>query len=151
MSQILDIVASYFDKNGWPYSRQDDSPVLATRHRGVNGEWPCYAWASEERGQFAFFSKCPVTAPPDKRATVAEFVARANYDLILGNFELDFTDGEIRFKTSIGVLHDRLTNALVDQMIFANIIMMDRYLPALMKVISSDISPEEALAEVESR
>jgi hypothetical protein len=31
-----------------------------------------------------------------ERAPPAEFITRANYGLIIGNFELDFEDGEIR-------------------------------------------------------
>lgn len=31
-------------------------------------------------------------------ASMAEFVCRANYGLVSGNFELDMRDGEIRFK-----------------------------------------------------
>ncbi|MDJ1171766.1 hypothetical protein PMG71_20260 [Roseofilum sp. BLCC_M154] len=35
---------------------------------------------------------------------MAEFLTKANYGMILGDFELDLTDGELRDKTSIGVL-----------------------------------------------
>jgi len=34
---------------------------------------------------------------------VNEFLTRANYGLNIGNFEMDFQDGEIRFKTAIDV------------------------------------------------
>jgi len=46
-----------------------------------------------------------------KRGAVAEFINRANYGIIIGNFEMDFADGEIRYKTSIDVQGDKLTSA----------------------------------------
>ncbi len=42
----------------------------------------------------------PVKAPEEKRLAIAEFVARANDGLRIGNFELDFGDGEVRYKRS---------------------------------------------------
>jgi ankyrin repeat protein len=49
-------------------------------------------------------STCAFRVPEDRRASVADLMARANYDLQnkqLGNFEMDFKDGELRYKTSV--------------------------------------------------
>ena len=39
--------------------------------------------------------------------------------------------------------------ALVQQLVYANFLMMDRYLPGIMRVIYGGASPAEAIAEVE--
>ena len=44
---------------------------------------------------------------------IAEFLTRTNYSMIIGNFELDFADGEIRYKTSIDVQGDFLRFELI--------------------------------------
>ncbi len=49
---------------------------------------------------FTVYTVFPVKAPEEKRGAVAAFLTRANYGLILGSFELDFDDGEIRFKVT---------------------------------------------------
>jgi hypothetical protein len=54
-----------------------------------------------------------ITALKGKQQTIAKFITRANYGMSLGNFELDFNDGEIRYKTSIDVTDDRLNFALI--------------------------------------
>ena len=51
----------------------------------------------------------PVKAPVEQRAAVSEFITRANYGLTKGNFEMDFNDGELRYKTTISQ-HDLLRN-----------------------------------------
>ena len=69
--------------------------------------------------------------------------------MIIGNFELDFIDGEIRYKTSIDVGNDILTQELMKQVVYTNVMTMDTYQPAIMSVIYSDVSPEDAIKEIE--
>jgi len=95
------------------------------------------------------YSICPIRAPEDKRPAVAEFLTRANYGLLIGNFEMDFEDGEIRYKTSIDVEGDRLSPALLRQLTYANVVTMDRYLPGIMSVIYGNVTPVEAIAQIE--
>jgi len=81
---------------------------------------------------------------------MAEFLTRANYGLVVGNFELDFTDGEIRYKTSIDVEGDCLSKALVRAIVYTNIIMMDKYMPGIMALLYANVSPVQAIARAES-
>jgi hypothetical protein len=91
-----------------------------------------------------------MTAPADKRSAMAEFLPRANYGLTIGNFEMDFDSGEIHYKTGIDVEGDRLSTALVRQLVYANVAIVDRYLPGIMAVIYGNVSPMEAIAQIES-
>jgi hypothetical protein len=79
----------------------------------------------------------------------AQFLTRANYGMTMGNFELDFADGEIRYKTSIDVEGASLTFPQIKGLIYTNVTMMDEYLPGIMSVIYSDVSPEDAIAQIE--
>ncbi len=65
-------------------------------------------------------------------------------------FALDFSDGEIRYKTSLDVEADRLTPTLVKQLIHANVLTLDNYLPGILAVMEGVSSPEEAIAAVET-
>ena len=69
--------------------------------------------------------------------------------MVIGNFELDFSDGEIRYKTSLDVEGDRLSNALIKQTVYLNVLTMDKYLPALVAVINNELSVDNAIAAVE--
>jgi hypothetical protein len=69
--------------------------------------------------------------------------------MIIGNFELDFTDGEIRYKTSIDVEGANLTFTQIKRLVYANVMMMDQYLPGIMSVIDSDVEPKDAIAQIE--
>ncbi len=55
---------------------------------------------AEETG-IVFLAVCPINATEDNRAAVAEYLTRANYGLKSGNFEMDYKDGEVRYKNYI--------------------------------------------------
>ena len=149
MGRILDAVKEFFTKDEWPYSELDNKPVLRTGFNGNSGQWTCYAQDRTEQEQFVFYSVFPIKTPEDKLYSVAEFITRANYGMVIGNFELDFSDGEVRYKTSMDVEEQELTQGLIHHMVYANVLTMDRYFNGFMKVIYSGTLPEDAVREVE--
>ena len=149
--QILEEIIDFFTEDDWPFTKIKGEPVLRMAFQGDNGKWTCYAKARVQQEQFVFYSICPVNAPENKRLAMAEFLTRANSGMIIGNFELDFADGEIRYKTSIDVQGDFLSFELIKQLVYANVTMMDEYLPGIMSVIDSDVSPVDAIAQIENQ
>jgi hypothetical protein len=148
--QMFDQLINFFTNDDWSFTRLQGQPILYTAIQGEHGEWNCYAHMREAQAQFVFYSICPIATPEDKRLAIAEFITRANSGMILGNFELDFEDGEIRYKTSIDVTDDYLSHALIEQLVYANVSMMDAYLPGIRSVIAGEASPAEAIRRLES-
>jgi hypothetical protein len=119
--------------------------------QGENGQWHCLAKVREAEDQCVFYSLYPEAIPEDKRSILAEFLTRANYGMILGNFELDFDDGEIRYKTSIDVEGDRLTPTLVQNLVYTNVMTMDQYLPGILAILEQNLTAKDALELVEQQ
>ncbi|MDJ1171771.1 YbjN domain-containing protein [Roseofilum sp. BLCC_M154] len=141
------VVRDFFEQDDWEFI-QVEPGRLQLAFQGEKGRWRCYARIHEGDKQFLFYSLFPVAVPEGDRRLMAELLTQANYGMILGNFELDFTDGELRYKTSIDVEGDRLTVALVRSLVYANVTIMDRYLPAIVAVLEGS-SISEAIARVE--
>jgi hypothetical protein len=148
-NKILTTLIEVFNVDDWPFTQVEDDTALSLAFKGENGQWMCYARAKEAKEQFVFYSISPVNAPDEKRLAIAEFLTRANYGLSIGNFELDFTDGEIRYKTSIDVEGAELTPALVRSLVYTNVMTMDTYLSGIMAVIYGNYSPADAIAHIE--
>ncbi|MCY7276047.1 MAG: YbjN domain-containing protein [Phormidesmis sp. CAN_BIN44] len=146
---ILSQVITFFTEDDWSFTKLRGEPLLRLEFQGENGEWTCYAKTREEQQQFIFYSIYPIAASEDKRQTIAEFLTRANYGMTICNFELDYADGEIRYKTSIDVEGDRLTSALIQSIVYTNVTMMDAYLPGIQAVIQEGVSPVEAIRAIE--
>lgn len=148
---IFTALVRFFAEEGWQVRWLQDTPVLSMPFEGDNGRWLCYAQAREEQQQAVFYSIAPFSVPVDRRLAVAEFITRANYGMILGNFELDFDDGEVRYKTSIDVDEAELATSLVRPLVYANVSIMDRYLPGLIHLVNdSSITARDAIHMVEN-
>ncbi len=151
MGQLFDAVVDYLNEDEWRYHVVRDDVALMLAFRGESGSWQCYGTVDEDKQWFTFYSILPSNVPEEKRTEVAEFITRANYGLVIGNFEMDWEDGEVRYKTSVDVEGGELTPKMVENVIRANWMMMDRYFPGLMAVLYADRDPADAVAEVEER
>jgi len=149
---ILQLVINFFKQNNWTFSQHETEPILRTTYQGESAELSCVVRTRENPSQFIFYSLCPVNIPEKKRFVIAEFLTRVNYDLTVGNFEMDFQDGEVRYKTfGINVESHPLSSQLIAQLIFVNLMTMDRYLPGLMSVIYANIPVQEAIRQIEQQ
>lgn len=148
-TSISEVVAAFFDADDWEYV-QIDAGVLQLAFIGNSGRWTCLANCNDAAQQFVFYSLYPFPIPADRRSLIAEFLTRANDRLLIGNFELDFSDGEVRYKTSIDVEGDRLTPALLNSIVYTNVLTMDTYLPGITAVMQGERSPLDAIAQIEA-
>ncbi|MDP8228935.1 MAG: YbjN domain-containing protein [Candidatus Electryoneaceae bacterium] len=141
----------FFDEDDWNYQTIEDKAVIAGNFQGKNGKWRFIARAKEEQKQFIIDSILSTNVPPEKLPEAAEYLTRANFGLTIGNFELDFSDGEVRYKSSIDVEgNEEIVNSmLLKHLVYVNLWTTDRYLAGLMKVVFGETSPEEAIIEVE--
>ncbi len=146
---LLATVRRFFEDAEWEYQQDAELPLLALNAVGDNGSWYCYVFVQEELGRIAFFSRCRQPTPETARAAMAEFLTRANFGMAIGNFEMDYGDGEVRFKTSIDVSQDRLSAGLLAPLVWINVATMDRYLPGILDVLAGG-SVEAALARVDA-
>jgi hypothetical protein len=134
-SRVLGELKRVFVENRWPFAEVRDAPVLVSDLSGVWGTWKFYAQVVNEHDLVLFYSICPLRVPEELRLEAAHFLTRANYGLATGNFELDFEDGEIRYKTVVHV-DGELSPSAVRRAVRANGIAMETYLPGIGAVIT---------------
>ncbi len=149
MGQIYDMMVAFFQKAKWAVRTDEANAVLRMSYQGENALYACYGCAFEDRNTFAFYTVAPTNVPGETRQTVAEYLTLANYGLMIGNFELDLDDGEVRFKTSIDVKDDRLSLALLKQLIYTNVYTTDKYWPGIMSILHNAASAKEAIANID--
>ena len=147
---LFDAMIDFFKTDDWPFIQLEGRPILSLNFDGKNGKWTCFAQVREAQQQFIFYSVCPVNAPAEKRVALAEFITRANYGSIIGNFEMDFDDGEIRYKTSCDAEGLTLSPALFKNLVYANVSMMDLYLPGILSLLYSAVSAREMIDQIEN-
>jgi len=135
---------------GWKLQPSEQHRSITMLMEGRHGAWPCVVVVLEDEQQVVIYSASGLRVPPERRATLAELVARANFGMAIGNFELNLDTGELRYKTSIDVSASAIDGGLLDRLVRANIETMDRYLPAVAAASHSEISAVDALGRVDS-
>ncbi len=154
MASLFETVQEFFIREGFP-GEQVMEETLLIKYRVRDAAWDCVARVREEWGQATFYSIMPGFVPKSKLSAVAEYIARANFGLVIGNFELDFSDGEIRFRTSIDLGpkgHQNMPfTRLFGRAVANNLRAMKCYMMGVMDVIGG-MNPAEAhtgiLAEI---
>lgn len=133
---LLEELKQVFVENGWPFSEVRGAQALVSDLSGPLGTWKFYAQVVDEQDLILLYSVCPLRVPPGRRPEVSQFLTGANYGLAAGNFELDFEDGEIRYKTVLHHYGDGLDAAVLKRLVRSNGMAMETYLPGIGAVIT---------------
>ncbi len=146
---MWDAVLDYFTTAEWPVRTHEAEGLIETAFKGQHGKWTCVARVLGGTGRLVFYSLGPMDAGPDMIGPLNELMTRANYGLFIGNFEVDLDNGSFRYKTSMQVEDASPSRSVVEGLVLANVLTMDRYLPAVQRLLYAGASVEQALAEVE--
>ena len=92
----------------------------------------------------------PFKVPEDKRKSVAEYLIRANYSLMIGAFEMDFSDGEIAFRNAL-LCDEAASLDLVAYTIDESFLPADVYGGGAKDVIDNILDPENANKEAQQK
>jgi hypothetical protein len=106
-----------------------------------------FAAISIDLEQFIFFVNLGAAAPPERREEVSRFIARANWGLTIGNFEMDYDDGHVRFKSGIDFRGAELSEVLIRNAILAAMNAVEVYADSLIEVLARGKSAEQAVEE----
>jgi hypothetical protein len=144
---LIDAVREFFASEDWPIAETEPG-VFETAFEGSTTAWPVRIHVFEEDDRVVLISAFPAPVEDDRRPAVGEFCHRANFGLAIGNFELDYDGGEVRFRTSIDVEGSTGDAAMVRNAMVANVLTMDRYVPGLLAVLQGT-DPADAVEDVE--
>lgn len=151
MGRLYDTLVMFLQEDEWKFTRLEGEDTIVLTFNCANATYLCYAQARESQQQVVFYTIYPLRAPEEKRVQAAEFTARVNYGLVLGNLELDMNDGEVRYKTSADVGATPFTLPLLRSLMQINLSTADRYYPAFASMLYAGATPADAVASVEGR
>ena len=148
MGKLFDSALEWLNEEDWSYTEQHrDNGDNWTRstYSADNSKFDVVLDAREETELFYVYVYFPINVPQKNRVDVAELLTRINYNLKIGNFELDMEDGQIRYKVSVDIEGSELVTKMVHNMINVALSMSDTYIPAVMHICYGNKTPVEAL------
>jgi len=84
---------------------------------------------------FLFLANFSPLTQAQRRDDVARYITRANWKLLLGNFEMDFEDGQVRFRSSVDFAGDELRDRTLRRTILTAMEIVEAHAEALSVVI----------------
>jgi hypothetical protein len=148
-ARLMTIVRQALDEAGWNYNMLERNRAMTFHVAGAHVRQD-FLLVVDEASQFVVcYLSTTLRVPDGARQAVAEFLSRINYGVPIGNFEMDFDDGDVRYRTSVDLDGGTLTPRMVMLLIANAGTAFDSWYPALMKVIFAGISPEIAFREHE--
>lgn len=150
MTGLFSELIDYMEEEAWKYEILEGETIIRFHFKGRSGRLLCYGEVDEAKYWLIFYSYMPVNASPEKMSQVAEFITRANRGMRIGNFELDFDDGEVRYKTSLDVEGGDLTSKMIDNLLRANLTTIDRYFSGMMELIYGEKSAVDIIRRIET-
>ena len=145
MNAAYEELIHLLDEREVSYSTNDDRQSICTDLKGEVAVYRIVAHVDAEVDLFQVFGYSPLRVPEGSRPAIAETIARANYGLRVGKFELDVDDGELRFHASQVMTEDTVGETVIDRLISTTMAMLDMYLPAVLSVIYGNELPKDAI------
>ncbi|MBE6849764.1 MAG: hypothetical protein E7502_07690 [Ruminococcus sp.] len=143
-------IEDFFAQDDWKYEPMDENGIFRTGLSLKSKIKNIKIFINVKDESFSIVSVLPFGADNDTKAATAEFITRANYGAMHGAFEMDYSDGELRYRTSLFVGKGGVpTFEQVKFMMYVNVVTVEKYGDGLMKVLFNLATPEEAVKEIE--
>lgn len=150
-SKLFQTIIDYYDSQSWKYQLDEEAQRIDMR-MALKTVDNCRVITFMRNDEcFTCYTVFPINVPEEKRLAISEFLSRANYGLIHGNFELDFSDGEIRYKDTTYCGDIMLAHKNIETLIDVGFVMLDRYAPGIPKMMYGNTSAQEAIDEIEKK
>lgn len=141
----FDALIAHFETHGIRYSsKREERRAWFTMNSG-SALQKCTFFFDKKGHVLQIRIQYPVLVKEKFRPAAMEFITRANYGLVIGNFEMDCTDGEVRYHISHLMEEGRLEDETIKRLFTTGMGTADRYFPALMRVLFAGETPEDAV------
>lgn len=146
---MLKEVKSYLKEQEWEFSKNEDSNVFMFGLGGENGNFQCVIDIEDK--YITVYTFVGSNCPKKKRKGMFQLLNFINYQVFLGNFEMDQEDGEIRYRTSAYFDQFKPTVGFVGSLIVPNFSVMDELNPIIMSFMHGGLNLKDAMQSVKDR
>lgn len=150
MKKVIDVIKTFFEKNDWKYKYNEEDKVFVSGIDMGNILGNVRMFIFVEENHYNVYMVLNSKVEERYYPVVSEFLHRANYGLNDGNFEMDYKDGKIRYKSFVNFRNIDVSQEVVEDSIIVGAAMIDRYGKGLLKLMLGDGTAEECIEYCES-
>lgn len=143
-------IIEYVDSQKWRYKEKEDSHIVELGMNVKGKLQNCRVIIQAKEDAIFCVAVPPLKASADNRDNVVEFITRANYGLLNGCFEFDYSDGEVRYRSFLPTEAGPPAVEDVERIVDVTYFMVQLYGDGLVKNIMGFGNPEQDIEEIES-
>ena len=147
--EIRAAMIDFLDSIDWNYEVDEEGVISFTMNIESTLDTLYYRIRFFDNG-FTTYAYPNLYADESSMLNIAEYLHRANYGLRNGNFELDFNDGEIRYKSYVDCYNTLPGKDVLRRTISIPGDMFEIYGDGLVQVYGGYATPQEAIRWAES-
>lgn len=148
MNSRSEVVSDYLTAKNLRYSRTEDCTSFTVCYRLNHTCVTCTIHVDEESRYLSCSTRSGIIVAEDKFEAAAEYVARANYGLGIGAFQIDYEDGDFCLRTSLYAGASELSPQMIRHLLRKNVNSYDFFHPGIVDVLYRDVAPARALEKV---
>ena len=115
------------DNMKWHYNKEEEKLIIRTSAVGDDLSMKLMIKIDADRQVMYLKSPMPFAIPDHVRDTMAKAILYANYSMLNGSFEFDFSDGYLAFKMVIPYMESILSEKVCHYMIILSCNMTDKF------------------------
>ena len=121
---IVDYLKNYFGNKHWHYTHyrpraadRQQSHNISLHMRSKNLDCGYLFRVQEKNALLALYGILPFLIPESHQSAAMLLTTQINYDMLIGNLELDINDGEIRYKNAIDIEVVGIDDAIIEHLL----------------------------------
>ena len=157
--RAAEAIRDLFEEHMWPYEYKEDMHLFSTRfdlevpgldHTDIRILPRPSAKDPAKCRTIAAYAFIPLKVAPARIAEVCEYLTRANFGLAIGNFELDYDHGVIRYKITLNCRSGIPGISALEDLVSIPVAMYNRYGSGLLAVNDGTATAAEAAKKADT-
>ena len=133
------------DERDWHYEKKEEDFTITCGAQGDDLPMDIIIELDLERQLVYLISHMPYAIPENRRAAIAVAVSQANNGIVDGDFDFDYTDGDILFRITSSYRGSLIGKELFAYMLMCACCTIDEYNDKFLMVAKSNMSVDEIL------
>lgn len=146
---IYNAVVRFLEDDDWKYTFDAEKELIRAGVTLKNKLQSCKILVDLRDDRYSVFATINLNVEQGARDEMAKLINYINYDIMFGFFEMDYRDGEIRFRMPVNCADAMPSQEVIRHSIYVPALMMDKYGDALLKVMMGFAYAKDAFDAVE--
>lgn len=148
--EIKEAIEQYLKNDEWNYTFDEEREIIRCGINLGNRLKECRIIADISETKYLTLALINLNCDEEHREELSKLLTLINYGLMIGNFEMDFSDGEVRYKIATNCKDCIPSQSVIEDSMMIPAVMFEQFGDAILDVMFGVKSAEEAYASTEN-